>query len=68
MSGCPFVPPVSVAGVDIWETIGPVERAVQAGSNTLQVKLQRSSATNGIIEQYYGQITAIFSPFGETHS
>jgi hypothetical protein len=41
---------------------------VEAGLNTLQVRLQLHNFADGGLEQYKGQISAIFSPFGETHS
>jgi hypothetical protein len=41
---------------------------VTAGSHTLQVRLHRAIASNGNVVQNFGQISAIFSPFGESHS
>ena len=41
---------------------------VAAGPNTMQVRLQRYGVSNGTILQFLGQISAIYSPFGETHS
>ncbi len=41
---------------------------VEAGSNTMELRLKRAGGTSGIVRLYLGQISAIFSPFGETHS
>ena len=41
---------------------------VEAGQRTLQVRLMSPDAPNLGIAQDYGQISAIFSAFGESHS